>query len=285
MQECLDLCLASLALCRLWKPLSCYPRCNNKYSRIHAANAYYLPWYGFRILSSQMYISMLFVGPQQWFRAAACINCYDPPCISPPPECSARPPAVEACAPAHALTHLPDVLLQHVRAACVQVGEPLSQKLLLFDGLTCRFRSVRLRPRSADCIACGGQPSITAASLPSYDYTAFTGQSFDDLAPPPLQLLPHHQRMSAAQLAALLRPCGKTTDRPAGGCRHPEHAVQLVDLQPQEQDEQEYSGRGSGAVTSGSLQHAWNGSVPAPVLLVDTRPQEQFQIAHLPGGV
>ena len=60
------------------------------------------------------------------------------------------------------------------------MGEPLAQRLLLFDGASSQFRTVKLRSRRAGCAACGEQPTITAGSLASYDYAAFTGQSPDD---------------------------------------------------------------------------------------------------------
>ena len=64
--------------------------------------------------------------------------------------------------------------------ACLQVGQPLVQKMLLFDGATTQFRTVKLRPRSTSCAACGEHPTITAASQAGYDYAAFTGQAPDD---------------------------------------------------------------------------------------------------------
>ena len=56
----------------------------------------------------------------------------------------------------------------------------LSQKLLLMDGLSGRFHTVKLRGRFPECAACGASPSITAASLAGYDYGAFTGQDAND---------------------------------------------------------------------------------------------------------
>ena len=61
-----------------------------------------------------------------------------------------------------------------------QVGQPLVQRLLLFDGASSTMRTVKLRPKRPQCLACGERPSITAASLAAYDYGAFTGQAPDD---------------------------------------------------------------------------------------------------------
>lgn len=59
----------------------------------------------------------------------------------------------------------------------------LSQRMLLFDGSCCSFRTVRLRPRRPDCAVCGDQPSITLPLLErqGYDYQAFCGQGFCEL--------------------------------------------------------------------------------------------------------
>jgi len=80
----------------------------------------------------------------------------------------------------------------------------------------------------AGCAACGTTPSITRASLPAYDYAAFTGAQPNDAAPPQLHLLPDAQRLSPHALRAALR-----------------------------------------------------GSADA--LVVDVRPRQHFDIAHIPG--
>jgi len=51
------------------------------------------------------------------------------------------------------------------------------------------------------CAACGEEPSITAKSLPHYDYSAFTGAPSNDAAPQPLELLQKDERISAEQVA------------------------------------------------------------------------------------
>lgn len=55
--------------------------------------------------------------------------------------------------------------------------------------------------RSPTCVACGASPAITAATLPTYDYAAFTGQAAsNDAAPTPLQLIPREERITPAEL-------------------------------------------------------------------------------------
>eukprot|EP00891_Asterochloris_glomerata_P009431 jgi/Astpho2/9431/e_gw1.00145.64.1_t len=80
------------------------------------------------------------------------------------------------------------------------VGQVLSQRLLIFDALALRFQTVKLRGRQSNCVACGASPSITAASLPQYDYAAFTGQPANDKGPPSLHVLPTNQRVTPAEL-------------------------------------------------------------------------------------
>lgn len=137
------------------------------------------------------------------------------------------------------------------------VGAPLSRRLLMLDALQGRMHTVKLRAKvrlqtlcapskcladashaevvvtcahSAQmdsCAACGTAPSITSASLASYDYAAFTGGQANDAAPPQLHLLQDADRLSPAALRTQLENDG-------------------------------------GAV-------------------VDVRPQNQFDIAHIPG--
>lgn len=55
--------------------------------------------------------------------------------------------------------------------------------------------------RSPACVACGSAPAITAATLPSYDYAAFTGQAAaNDAAPAPLQLIAREDRITPREL-------------------------------------------------------------------------------------
>lgn len=78
-------------------------------------------------------------------------------------------------------------------------GDPLRQKLLIFDALSMRFSVMRLRPSNPDCPACGTAPSITRDSIASYDYYLFTGQDFTEDLRLDLKVLPGDQRMTPAQ--------------------------------------------------------------------------------------
>lgn len=163
------------------------------------------------------------------------------------------PPAVEncsRCSDAGVLGPIPGFIgcLQALETIklIAGIGEPLSRRLLVVDGLSASFSSVKLRPRSPTCEACGESPSITAASIAAYDYPAFTGQPAHD-APPAVALLPQEERVTAAVLM----------ERLAGGLRQ--------GTQPP---------GGSGATPA-----------PRPLTLLDVRPAEEFDMCHLPGSV
>lgn len=48
--------------------------------------------------------------------------------------------------------------------------------MLVFDGLTASFRTVKLRPRQSNCSVCGVNPSITGL----IDYETFCGSCAND---------------------------------------------------------------------------------------------------------
>lgn len=66
--------------------------------------------------------------------------------------------------------------------AAAATHSTLNNRLLLFDGASASFRSVKLRPRQRDCPVCGDSPSITRETLlqRSIDYQHFCGSSFHD---------------------------------------------------------------------------------------------------------
>jgi hypothetical protein len=80
------------------------------------------------------------------------------------------------------------------------VGETLARKLLIFDALSGRFQTVRLRAKAPGCAACSQAASISAASISGYDYEGFTGQAASDGPPPPLKVLSQEARLSPEQL-------------------------------------------------------------------------------------
>ena len=92
--------------------------------------------------------------------AAAGGPCYR--CLHPEP-----PPAglVPSCAEAGVLGVLPGVIgtIQATEAIKVilGIGQPLVGRLLLYDALRTRFRTIAL-PKAPDCPICGGHPTITS---------------------------------------------------------------------------------------------------------------------------
>ena len=54
--------------------------------------------------------------------------------------------------------------------------ESYSGRLLMFDGLSGTFRTIKLRGRNPSCVVCGDTPSITQL----IDYELFCGSSAND---------------------------------------------------------------------------------------------------------
>ncbi|KAM0714246.1 hypothetical protein Q7P37_010033 [Cladosporium fusiforme] len=100
------------------------------------------------------------------------------------------------------LQALEAIKLITAKPATMTPAEPAKPTLLMFSAYSHPpFRSVRLRSRRADCAACSSQASITPQSLTSgsLDYVAFCGVSS------PINILPAHARVSAADFARLPR--------------------------------------------------------------------------------
>nr|CAB3263898.1 adenylyltransferase and sulfurtransferase MOCS3-like [Phallusia mammillata] len=68
------------------------------------------------------------------------------------------------------------------------------KKLLIFDGLSGSFRSIKLRAAQPDCTVCGTVPTISLKSLP--DYEMFCGSSANDKCIS-VRILPKERRISA----------------------------------------------------------------------------------------
>eukprot|EP00192_Tetraselmis_astigmatica_P003976 CAMPEP_0117658236 /NCGR_PEP_ID=MMETSP0804-20121206/5758_1 /TAXON_ID=1074897 /ORGANISM="Tetraselmis astigmatica, Strain CCMP880" /LENGTH=465 /DNA_ID=CAMNT_0005464747 /DNA_START=57 /DNA_END=1454 /DNA_ORIENTATION=- len=130
-----------------------------------------------------------------------CYRCLFP--VAPLPENCSR------CSDHGVLGVVPGIIgtLQALEAVKVisGKGEPLSKRLLVFDALQGSFRQVKLRPRKADCPACGEQPSVLPPS--NFDYETFTQGALNDSAACGLSLLKPDQRISPGELHAdLIEP-------------------------------------------------------------------------------
>lgn len=95
-----------------------------------------------------------------------CYRCLFP---APPP-----PGAVPSCAEAGVLGVLPGIIgvIQSIETIklILDLGEPLVNRLMLFDSLEMEFREVKIR-RDPECPLCGDHPTITGL----IDYEAFCG--------------------------------------------------------------------------------------------------------------
>lgn len=134
------------------------------------------------------------------------VYCYgeDGPCYrclfpkAPAPQSCAR------CVDAGVLGVLPGIIgvmqaLESIKILC-KIGDPLSRRLLLVDGLSGKYHVVKLRAKSVNCISCGENAEITAETLQNYDYAKFTGQMPNDAAPGPLKLIEPSDRITVGQL-------------------------------------------------------------------------------------
>eukprot|EP00877_Chromochloris_zofingiensis_P010503 jgi/Chrzof1/5706/Cz16g12150.t1 len=154
---------------------------------------------------------------------APCYRCLFPD--SPAPENCSR------CSEAGVLGPVPGVmgLLQALEAVkiCSGIGKPLVRQLLLFDGLSARFTTVKLRGPVAGCIACGQDAIITREAIASYNYEAFTGQRADDGPPKSMKVLPPEQRIAAQALDQVL---DQALDQVLGSTD-----IIVLDVRPKEQ--------------------------------------------------
>ncbi|TWW72301.1 Adenylyltransferase and sulfurtransferase MOCS3 [Takifugu flavidus] len=74
-----------------------------------------------------------------------------------------------------------------------------SQKLLMFDAQDAKFRSIKLRPKKADCAVCGEEPSVTQL----VDYETFCGSAASDKCRR-LNLLSRDQRITVQEYKSIL---------------------------------------------------------------------------------
>ena len=100
-----------------------------------------------------------------------CYRCLYP---SPPP-----PGLVPSCAEAGVLGALPGTVgaiqATEVLKLLLELGEPLKNRLLLYDALAMEFRTVRIR-RDPQCPLCGDAPTVTEL----IDYEEFCGSPFHE---------------------------------------------------------------------------------------------------------
>ncbi|GMY31154.1 adenylyltransferase and sulfurtransferase MOCS3 [Fagus crenata] len=115
------------------------------------------------------------------YNGGPCYRCLFP---TPPPTS-----ACQRCADSGVLGVVPGIIgcLQALEAIKIAsaVGEPLSERMLLFDALAARIRIVKIRGRSPQCVVCGENATFTQQQFQEFDYEKFTQSP---LTPSPLKL-------------------------------------------------------------------------------------------------
>ncbi|XP_016300666.1 adenylyltransferase and sulfurtransferase MOCS3-like [Sinocyclocheilus anshuiensis] len=129
------------------------------------------------------------------YRGGPCYRCLYP---APPP-----PETVTNCSDGGVLGVVPGIIgcLQALEVLKIASGQRSSfeKQLLMFDGQEGRFRSIRLRPKQAECVVCGETPTVTELQ----DYEQFCGSAATDKCRR-LILLTKEQRVSVQEYKAIL---------------------------------------------------------------------------------
>ncbi|XP_071693066.1 adenylyltransferase and sulfurtransferase MOCS3 [Rutidosis leptorrhynchoides] len=128
------------------------------------------------------------------YNGGPCYRCLFP---TPPPTS-----ACQRCSDSGVLGVVPGVIgclqaLEAIKVASL-VGDPLSERMLLFDALSARIRIVKIRGRSSQCKACGENEALTKQEFQTFDYEKFT-QSPLSAAPLKLKLLTEDSRISSKE--------------------------------------------------------------------------------------
>ncbi|XP_010449083.1 PREDICTED: adenylyltransferase and sulfurtransferase MOCS3-like [Camelina sativa] len=127
-----------------------------------------------------------------------CYRCLFP---TPPPST-----ACQRCSDSGVLGVVPGVIgclqaLETIKLASM-VGDPLTERMLLFDALSARIRIVKIRGRSSQCTVCGDNSSFDKQKFKDFDYEDFT--QFPLFAGP-LNLLPAESRISSKDFKEILQ--------------------------------------------------------------------------------
>lgn len=99
------------------------------------------------------------------YKGGPCYRCLFP---VPPPAYT-----VTNCSDGGVLGMVPGLIGQiqaiEIVKIILQLGQVLSQKMVLFDALEMRFRNVKIRGRNPNCAACGDDPTVLDVSKFDYD--------------------------------------------------------------------------------------------------------------------
>ncbi|XP_059666439.1 adenylyltransferase and sulfurtransferase MOCS3 [Cornus florida] len=128
------------------------------------------------------------------YNGGPCYRCLFP---TPPPTT-----ACQRCSDSGVLGVVPGIIgcLQALEAIKIAsaVGDSLSGRMLLFDALSARIRTVKIRGRSLQCDVCGENSVFTPQQFRDFDYEKFT-QSPLSTAPLKLNLLASDARISSKE--------------------------------------------------------------------------------------
>ncbi|KAE8713698.1 Adenylyltransferase and sulfurtransferase MOCS3 [Hibiscus syriacus] len=128
------------------------------------------------------------------YKGGPCYRCLFP---MPPPAT-----ACQRCSDSGVLGVVPGIIgcLQALEAIKIasDVGEPLSGQMLLFDALSARIRSVKIRGRSPQCEVCGENTTFNQQRFKDFDYEKFT-QSPLSTSPQKLKLLTPESRITSKE--------------------------------------------------------------------------------------
>uniref|UniRef100_A0A3B4A9H0 Adenylyltransferase and sulfurtransferase MOCS3 n=1 Tax=Periophthalmus magnuspinnatus TaxID=409849 RepID=A0A3B4A9H0_9GOBI len=129
------------------------------------------------------------------YSGGPCYRCLYP--VPPPPE------TVTNCSDGGVLGVVPGIMgcLQALEVLKIASGHGSScgQQLVMFDALETRFRSIKLRPKQANCAVCGENPSVTQLA----DYETFCGSAATDKCQK-LNLLSRDQRITVKEYKSVL---------------------------------------------------------------------------------
>ncbi|KAM4626021.1 adenylyltransferase and sulfurtransferase MOCS3 [Polymixia lowei] len=129
------------------------------------------------------------------YHGGPCYRCLYP--VPPPPE------TVTNCSDGGVLGVVPGIMgcfqaLEVLKIASGQ-GTSCGQQLMMFDAQDARFRSIRLRPKQAGCVACGENPAITQL----IDYETLCGTAATDKCRR-LNLLSKDQRITVQDYKSIV---------------------------------------------------------------------------------
>ncbi|KAL6591396.1 hypothetical protein ACP70R_049899 [Stipagrostis hirtigluma subsp. patula] len=84
------------------------------------------------------------------------------------------------------------------------IGEPLCGRMLLFDALSSRIKTIKIRSSAATCSVCGKNPTFNQHVFMTFDYESFTRPPVSSKATPSPSALPASARVSCGEYKRVL---------------------------------------------------------------------------------